>query len=415
MTAEHSSLSFTDEAAFYSFSLCDRRSLRTIAPFGMWIMASRKGRRCLGFVTRIDKGFFAPNFIITGLFVRERRRMRGGTQVRRIHEIMGHPTGLPGIERIPQYDPIPRLRGARNRRICDQLNAVRSRGKNLFRKLEDSCSHEVAWMGDSLSSHFFASLFRGFSVSNLWNSHTLWISQMSWASNTSPVCSSGKVIEFWNPAWFGRECSCKVLGTGVMAGFAFTDDDTPSLKRFRPAMFKDSLGGCRRATFLRRCISHSGYLDTRKSTSGEIQLLGGDKLVSWSSKKQDCTSMSTVEVEYVSLSVCCAQVLWMRTQLTDYDFHFDKIPIYCDSKAAIAISCNSVQHSRTKHIDVRYHFIKEQVKRGIVELFFIKTEYQLADLFIKALSEDRFKYLVRRLDMRCLTLAELEVLTNESA
>ncbi|GJX54636.1 hypothetical protein Tco_0283005 [Tanacetum coccineum] len=160
---------------------------------------------------------------------------------------------------------------------------------------------------------------------------------------------------------------------------------------------------------------HAGCLDSRKSTSGGIQFLGGDKLVSWSSKKQDCTSMSSAEAEYVSLSACCAQVLWLRTQLTDYGFHFDKIPMYYDSKAAIAISCNPVQHSRTKHIDVRYHFIKEQVEKGIVELFFVGTEYQLADLFTKALSEDRFKYLVRRLGMRCLTPDELEVLANESA
>nr|GEU83476.1 retrovirus-related Pol polyprotein from transposon TNT 1-94 [Tanacetum cinerariifolium] len=97
---------------------------------------------------------------------------------------------------------------------------------------------------------------------------------------------------------------------------------------------------------------HAGCLDSRKSTSGGIQFLGGDKLVNWSSKKQDCTSMSLVEAKYVSLSACCAQVLWTRTQLTDYGFHFDKIPI---------------------------------------------TEYQLADLFTKALPEERFKYLVRRL------------------
>ncbi|GJU83683.1 retrovirus-related pol polyprotein from transposon TNT 1-94 [Tanacetum coccineum] len=109
----------------------------------------------------------------------------------------------------------------------------------------------------------------------------------------------------------------------------------------------------------------------------------------WSSKKQDYTSMSSAEVEYVSLSACCAQVLWLRTQLTDYGFHFDKIPMY--------------------------HFIKEQVEKGIVELIFVETEYQLVDLFIKALSEDRFKYLVRRLGMRCLTPEELEVLANESA
>nr|GFB36661.1 copia protein [Tanacetum cinerariifolium] len=121
---------------------------------------------------------------------------------------------------------------------------------------------------------------------------------------------------------------------------------------------------------------HAGCLDSRKSTSGGIQFLGGDKLVSWSSKKQDCTLMSSAEAEYVSLSACCTQFLWMRTQLTDYGFHFDKIPMYCDSKAAIAISCNPVQHSRTKHIDVRYHFIKEKVEKGIVEPFFVPAELE---------------------------------------
>nr|GEZ43111.1 hypothetical protein [Tanacetum cinerariifolium] len=135
---------------------------------------------------------------------------------------------------------------------------------------------------------------------------------------------------------------------------------------------------------------YAGCLDSRKSTSGGIQFLGGDKLVSSSSKKQDCTSMSSIKAKYVSLSMCCVQVLWLRTQLTDYGFHFDKIPMYCDSKAAIAISCNPVQYSHTKHID-------------------------LADLFTKALSKDRFKYLVRRLGMRCLTPKELEGLANESA
>nr|GFA63104.1 putative RNA-directed DNA polymerase [Tanacetum cinerariifolium] len=76
---------------------------------------------------------------------------------------------------------------------------------------------------------------------------------------------------------------------------------------------------------------------------------------------------------------------------------------------------DSLQHSYTKHIDVRYHFIKEKVEKGIVELFFFGTEYKLADLFTKALSEERFKYLVRRLGMRCLTPDELEVLANKYA
>ncbi|GJR07971.1 retrovirus-related pol polyprotein from transposon TNT 1-94 [Tanacetum coccineum] len=134
---------------------------------------------------------------------------------------------------------------------------------------------------------------------------------------------------------------------------------------------------------------HAGCIDTRKSTSEGIQLLG-DKLVSWMSKKQDCTAMSSAEAEYVALSASCAQVMWMRTHLKDYVFNYNKIPLYCDSQSAIAISCNPVQHSRTKHIHTRYHFIKEQVENGIFELYFIKTEYQLADMFTKALPEDRF-------------------------
>ncbi|GJZ71668.1 retrovirus-related pol polyprotein from transposon TNT 1-94 [Tanacetum coccineum] len=159
---------------------------------------------------------------------------------------------------------------------------------------------------------------------------------------------------------------------------------------------------------------HAGCLDTRKSTSRGIHLLG-DKLVNWMSKKQDCTIMSLAEAEYVALSASCAQLMWMRTQLKDYGFNYNKIPLYCDSQSAITISCNPVQHSRTKHIHTRYHFIKEQVENGIIELYFVRTEYQLADMFTKALPEERFQYLVRRIGMRCLTRAELEVLANESA
>nr|GFC58026.1 uncharacterized mitochondrial protein AtMg00810-like [Tanacetum cinerariifolium] len=107
------------------------------------------------------------------------------------------------------------------------------------------------------------------------------------------------------------------------------------------------LGGDKRCTSELTAFSdsdHAGCIDSRKSTSGGIQFLGGDK--------RDCTSMSSAEAEYVSLSACCAQVLWLRTQLTYYGFHFDKIPMYCDSNEAIAISCNPVQHFRTKHINV---------------------------------------------------------------
>nr|GEY79125.1 hypothetical protein [Tanacetum cinerariifolium] len=98
--------------------------------------------------------------------------------------------------------------------------------------------------------------------------------------------------------------------------------------------------------------------------------------------------------------------------LTDYGFHFNKIPIYCNTKSAIAISCNPVQHSRTKHIAVCYHFIKEHVEKGMIKLYFVKTDYQLADLFTKALPADRFNYLVRCLAMRSLSSQELDRLAK---
>nr|GEX50469.1 uncharacterized mitochondrial protein AtMg00810-like [Tanacetum cinerariifolium] len=104
-------------------------------------------------------------------------------------------------------------------------------------------------------------------------------------------------------------------------------------------------------------------IDTRKSTSGRIQFLG-DKLVSWMSKKQDCTAMSSVEVEYMALSASCAQVMWMRTQLQDYGLNYNNIALYYDSQSAIAISCNPVQHSRTKHIHTRSYALSWKPCQG---------------------------------------------------
>ncbi|GJV90062.1 hypothetical protein Tco_1534000 [Tanacetum coccineum] len=110
------------------------------------------------------------------------------------------------------------------------------------------------------------------------------------------------------------------------------------------------------------------HLD-QKSTSGSVQFLG-NKLMCWSSKNQNYVSIYTAKSEYVVVFGCCAQVLWMRTQLTDYGFFCDKVPIYCDSQSVIAISCNLVQHTRTKHIDVRYHFIKDHVEKRNNRLIF---------------------------------------------
>nr|GEU47315.1 hypothetical protein [Tanacetum cinerariifolium] len=144
---------------------------------------------------------------------------------------------------------------------------------------------------------------------------------------------------------------------------------------------------------------HAGCQDTKRSTSGSAQFLG-DILVSWSSKKQKGTAISTTEAEYIAMSGCYAQILWMRSEITYYGFAFNNIPLYCDNKSAIALYCNNVQHSRSKHIDIRYHFIREQVKNSVVELYFVTTNYQLADIFTKALPRERFEFLLPRLEMK---------------
>nr|GEW53524.1 Gag-Pol polyprotein [Tanacetum cinerariifolium] len=139
----------------------------------------------------------------------------------------------------------------------------------------------------------------------------------------------------------------------------------------------------------------------------------GDRLVRWSSKKQKSTAISSKEAEYIAFSRCCAQILWMRSQLTDYGFTFNKIPLYCDNKSVIALCCNNVQLSRSKHIDVRYHFIKEQVENGAVELYFVWTKYQLAEIFTKALPQGRFEFLLNKLGMKSMSLETLKSMAKE--
>ncbi|GKD13400.1 retrovirus-related pol polyprotein from transposon TNT 1-94 [Tanacetum coccineum] len=119
---------------------------------------------------------------------------------------------------------------------------------------------------------------------------------------------------------------------------------------------------------------HAGCQNTRQSTYGSAQFLG-DKLISWSSKKKKSTAISSTEAEYIALS----------------------------GVFAIALCCNNVQHSRSKLIDVRHHFIKEQVENGLVELYFVRTEYQLANIFIKALPRERFNFLVEKLGMKSMS------------
>ncbi|GKE04209.1 hypothetical protein Tco_1396227, partial [Tanacetum coccineum] len=131
---------------------------------------------------------------------------------------------------------------------------------------------------------------------------------------------------------------------------------------------------------------HTGCQDTRQSTSGSAQFLG-DKLVSWSSKKQKSITISSTEAEYIALSGCYTQILWMRSQLTDYRLKFNKIPLNCDNKSAIALC--------------------------FVELYFVRTEYQLADIFSKALPRERFNFLVEKLGMKSMSPETLKSLVEE--
>ncbi|GJS82194.1 retrovirus-related pol polyprotein from transposon TNT 1-94 [Tanacetum coccineum] len=157
---------------------------------------------------------------------------------------------------------------------------------------------------------------------------------------------------------------------------------------------------------------HADCQDTRRNTSGSMQFMG-DRLVSWSSKRQKSDAISSTEAEYIAMSGCCAQIIWMRSQLTDYGLGFNKTPMYCDNKSAIALSCNNVQHSRSKHIDIRFHFIKEHVENGVIELYFVNTEYQLADIFTKALARERIEFLIIKLGMRSFTPETLKQLADE--
>nr|GEX14095.1 uncharacterized mitochondrial protein AtMg00810-like [Tanacetum cinerariifolium] len=163
---------------------------------------------------------------------------------------------------------------------------------------------------------------------------------------------------------------------------------------------------------------HAGYQDTHRSTSGSVQFLG-ERLISWSSKQKKSAAISSTEAEYIALSGCCAQILWLRSQLSDYDLGFNKILMYCDNKIAIALCYNNVQHSRSfadaDHAGYQdtHRSTSGSVENGVIELYFVNTDYQLADLFIKALGRDRIEFLINKLGMRSFTPETLKQLMDE--
>ena len=134
---------------------------------------------------------------------------------------------------------------------------------------------------------------------------------------------------------------------------------------------------------------YAGDKVDRKSTSGTCHFLGRS-LVCWSSKKQNCVSLSTAESEYIAAGSCCAQLLWMKQTLKDYGIHLKQVSLYCDNESAIKIANNPVQHSKTKHIEIRHHFLRDHVVKEDIDIIHVNTEEQLADIFTKPLDEKRF-------------------------
>ena len=175
----------------------------------------------------------------------------------------------------------------------------------------------------------------------------------------------------------------KYLKGTTCFGLWYPSEASPSLISYSDADY----GGCK--------------ID-RKSINGTCHLLGCS-LVSWHSKKQACVALSTTEAEYIVARNCCAQIPWLKQQLEDYNIYLNHIPLKCDNTSAINLTKNSIMHSRTKHIEIRHHFLRDHISKGNCVIEYIDTKYQLTDIFTKPLAKDKF-YELRR-DLGILEVA----------
>ena len=148
-----------------------------------------------------------------------------------------------------------------------------------------------------------------------------------------------------------------------------------------------------------------GNLGDRKRTSGQAFFLG-KRLVSWTSKKQNCTSQSTTKLEYVLVLVNCSNIVWLKQLLEGMKVETkEPVVMFCDNTNAINILKNLVMHSKTKHIAIRYHFVRELVQDKEIKLEYVHTKEQNADIFTKTLPKDAFKYLRGKLGVIPLSKA----------
>jgi len=120
----------------------------------------------------------------------------------------------------------------------------------------------------------------------------------------------------------------------------------------------------------------------------------GSSLISWHCKKQANVALSTTEAEYIAARNCCVQTLWLKQQLSDFGIMLSRIPILCDNTNIINLTKNPVMHSKTKHIEIMHHFLREHIINGNCEIKFIGTELQLVDLFTKPIAKDSFNFLL---------------------
>ena len=132
---------------------------------------------------------------------------------------------------------------------------------------------------------------------------------------------------------------------------------------------------------------YAGDRVERKSTGVGCHFLGSS-LISWASKKQNSIVLSTTEAEYVSVASCCSQLLWVKYQLEDYSRFEQNILVFCDNTSAINLTKNLIQHSKAKHIEIRYHFIRDYAQKGIFDIKYMDTDHQWADIFTKVLAEE---------------------------
>nr|GEU29796.1 copia protein [Tanacetum cinerariifolium] len=176
-----------------------------------------------------------------------------------------------------------------------------------------------------------------------------------------------------------------------------TFDETPPPPKTSPLeddelVEEEAIEGSDIETIVYEDSDHAGDYVDRKSTSGVCTFMGCC-LTSWFLKKQTALAISTTEAEYVSVGKACQQALWMKQALVDYGVRLDDIPIMCDNKWAIDFSNNPVQHSRTKHIEIRHHSLRDNVQKRNISIEKVSSKDNIADTLTKSLKREPFNYL----------------------